>query len=322
MKKQLTIIIFLIFLKVNFIFSQCYLKEIPSYGKPLSTTGSVMLDNLLVNEALKMQQIFGVNINLYAYDDSYSSNAKASGHTIMMGKTLMLEELLKYDSHLSIIAIMAHEFGHVVQNEYNFNTKGDWVGKYPELHADFLAGWYIGKTNIVNAREIQKLGVSFWDKGDNNYYSPGHHGTKYERCAAFYAGFGNGRKNIYDAFNIGANFVANIDRNINQSQILNNSKAKETLREDAGYLCIYNTSKKNKKTKIFINNTYIGKINKVFKKNEETPSYAKSGTLSLPLNPGNYTVSIYKKILFGFSISYKYINISSKGSTVVNIAND
>jgi hypothetical protein len=322
MKKKLALIFSLIFLNFNLLFSQCYINEIPSYGTPLSTTGNSALDNLLITESIKMEVLFGVKIDLYAYDDSYSSNALAHGHTIMMGKTLMLEELLKYGTHRSIVAIMAHEFAHIVQHEYNLNYKGDWVGKYPELHADFLAGWYIGKTNIISDRELQNLGVSFWDKGDEHYYSPDSHGSKYERCAAFFAGYRNSNKNIYDAFYSGTNFVANIERNISQSSILNNSESQVSLSKDAGYLCIYNTSYKNKRTKLFLNNVYVGKTSKVFNKFDTSPAYGKAGTLSLPLNPGKYTLSIYKKILFGCSIKFKYLYISEKGSSIIDIGND
>lgn len=65
------------------------------------------------------------------------------------------------------------------------------ANKRPELHADFLSGWYLGIRSHqlpgkVNANEAATF---MYQIGDTNFNSPSHHGTADERLAAFGGGF-------------------------------------------------------------------------------------------------------------------------------------
>jgi hypothetical protein len=196
----------LILSQITISYSQCFIKEIPSIGRPLKTTGSKKLDKILSKEVKYLEKSFLVDVNLYAYDDAEFPNAYAvniAPYTIILGKGLLLDEYVNTDGYFSIVAIMAHEFAHVTQ--YKFNEQ--LTGKYSELHADFLAGWYMARMKGLSSLEIEKISLSFWDKGDDNYFSENHHGTSQERRAAFLEGFKNSQMDIFDAFAAGKKFV-------------------------------------------------------------------------------------------------------------------
>lgn len=96
------------------------------------------------------------------------------------------------------LAICAHEFGHIVQ--YNYQVDGRFVidilnegqptVRRGELHADFLTGYYVGVAKRRNpdtpAASIARAAHSI---GDWNVDSKGHHGTPEERGAAVYEGY-------------------------------------------------------------------------------------------------------------------------------------
>lgn len=111
------------------------------------------------------------------------------------------------------VAVFAHEFGHIAQFAFNFPRV---AGKAPELHADFMAGWYTGTRavqlygrQVVNFGEITR---EMFDIGDNDFTSPSHHGTPQERVTAYSAGArfavqNGGRADVRMAFVTGRQFI-------------------------------------------------------------------------------------------------------------------
>jgi hypothetical protein len=97
---------------------------------------------------------------------------------------MLSEQLLKTDGIQVTKAILAHEFAHAVQHLYGWKEPG----KQPELHADFIAGYYIGKTYNLSQEEMSSFYKTFAELGDNEFFSPNHHGTSAERLCAFYEG--------------------------------------------------------------------------------------------------------------------------------------
>lgn len=84
---------------------------------------------------------------------------------------------------------MAHEWAHIVQ----FSKGHRNAGKSVELHADFLAGWFLGRTSVAREfpsdKQRQEAGYRIFFYGDNNIHSPDHHGTGVERASAIQSGF-------------------------------------------------------------------------------------------------------------------------------------
>ena len=98
---------------------------------------------------------------------------------------------------------MAHEFGHLAQYKQGFRESG----KRPELHADFMAGWYLslrGRYAWTNLMPTLKL---FYELGDYQFNSPTHHGTPDERLAAARAGFASNATSAAQAYALGWQFV-------------------------------------------------------------------------------------------------------------------
>ena len=217
MNKKIILFIISPILFIHILNAQCFLNETPSWGTPLSTTGSPKLDQILVNEAVLMQSEFGVKAYLSAYNDQDGPNAFAidgNAYFIIMGKTLMLDEYVNINNANSIIAIMAHEFGHLLQYKNNLKANDGWFGKWPELQADFMSGWYMGKKKYLPNSEFEKVINSFWVKGDDNYFSPSHHGTREERAIAFKNGYLNANLSLTEAYNYGINFIEKISKEL------------------------------------------------------------------------------------------------------------
>jgi hypothetical protein len=207
MKKQYLIILFfyLFNTSINNTYSQCFINgNLTSIGKKLNTTGSPTLDAKLSSESKTLNEIFAVEVELYAYDDKNSQNAYASpvceilncDGSIRLGKSLLLDEIVVANGYLSVIGIMAHEYAHIVQ----FQQKSKLTGKYAELQADFLAGWYLGKTKNISFNDLKPFANSLYFKGDFNFWSTQHHGTPEERAKAMVIGFINSYRTLKDAY--------------------------------------------------------------------------------------------------------------------------
>jgi hypothetical protein len=172
---------------------------------------------------------FRLRPRFYFYDDGENPNAYAVRETIgaaddypadyrdgiiVMGTNLLDGELDRREmsgpgtlqTNSVPEAILAHEFAHLRQ----FRKSSPLAfGKPRELHADYLAGWYIRRVHLKYRTNFNpaKAGRCFYQKGDTAFYSPQHHGTKDERLAAFLAGYGDESPGVHDAYARGQRYV-------------------------------------------------------------------------------------------------------------------
>ena len=115
---------------------------------------------------------------------------------------------------LQVAAILAHEFGHIVQffsTYYRQLRKAHRTVKLVELHADFLAGYFVARRRerFPDLR-LQGLGEAWEAMGDVDYNNPKHHGTSAERLKAIEQGYFWGRDSgggIREAAESGAAFI-------------------------------------------------------------------------------------------------------------------
>lgn len=168
-------------------------------GRVFKTTGNASLDSAINGEAGNIASVFGVTPQLYALDDSQSSNAYAdcSNNRVFIGLRLLRDELWSMDKgSLAVAGIMAHEFTHI----YQCAVGGTLTGSKMELQADYMAGWYMRHEKSVYGLDISGFARSVWEKGDYNFRDPQHHGTPSQRVAAMTAGFGNRTTSVSTAF--------------------------------------------------------------------------------------------------------------------------
>jgi hypothetical protein len=166
------------------------------------SSGDSNLDKSLGRALARAAGKFGVAPSFAFYRDGSKPNAYASSMTmtsgtwgsVVFGRSLFQDQLNRYkDGGVSVLAIVAHEFGHILQ--YRNKMLEDLQASEPtvrriELHADYLSGWYLG------LRKKEDPSISLWGSGDTfkrigdyEYTNPNHHGTPEQRVAASEAGF-------------------------------------------------------------------------------------------------------------------------------------
>jgi hypothetical protein len=192
MKKIFTTIIILSL--INNIKGQCYSagQNLPNSGFIVQTSGYADLDKIVFQEINQLQQFFGVKIDFFYLLETYNANAMYDRRcnyncngSVFLGIKMLYNQLQKKHGIECVRAILAHEFGHCVQFLMNWNE----FGKRPELHADYMAGYYTGKMYNYSEDQINSLFKEFYSMGDYNYWTTDHHGTAIERKCAFEEGY-------------------------------------------------------------------------------------------------------------------------------------
>jgi hypothetical protein len=104
--------------------------------------------------------------------------------SVFLGTKLMRSELSDGRPH-AFAAIIGHEFAHAMQARKKYPLDGKWC----ELHADYMAGYYVAtRSHLADQAPVQSY-LSLYKKGDYNFNDVGHHGTPKERGDAFEAGY-------------------------------------------------------------------------------------------------------------------------------------
>lgn len=200
---------FFLLLISSWVFSQCSLQNAPNNANSyLASTKNSLLDNLILCQKAKLESLFGIQVKLniskgtngLAYP--FCSLDNCSG-TIDLGVDLLKSEYKKEVGSYFIIGILAHEFAHLVQFKNNMHFDST---VQQEIHADILAGWYLGyyfdqvigdsPDRYLGASDLMytikkfknELKISFGQIGDTQYYSVEHHGNFLTRSMAFHHG--------------------------------------------------------------------------------------------------------------------------------------
>jgi len=176
----------------------------------LESSGDAATDRFLGLALSRLAQTFGVRPGFGFFDDRKSPNAFATPRTIfpnsegtvVMGKRLFTQLMSNPDDGMTVIAVCAHEFGHIYQMSTNYAQSLKELDKTVrplELHADFLAGYFLAlRKKDHSALELQAVGRTISAMGDTDFVSPQHHGTSDERIAAITAGYSLGRDSNVD----------------------------------------------------------------------------------------------------------------------------
>ncbi|PSO30608.1 hypothetical protein [Bradyrhizobium sp. MOS002] len=163
----------------------------------LSKSDDPAFDNALIAELRRILRIIPINPgfkyvsdnNAYATDTTIV--AGTSG-TVLIGLKLVRELLKPSQGGVAVACVLAHECGHIFQffsSEKYFDRLDGTTQRYRELHADFLAGYYLAKrmgAATAQMREVEKALVDF---GDYHAGNPKDHGTPGQRLAALDKGY-------------------------------------------------------------------------------------------------------------------------------------
>ena len=192
----------------------------------IASSGNRDFDYALAHTLSRLTDTFGVLPGFAYFDDYDGENAYAtdvrrlarSDGSVLFGKRMFLSYLDQPEHpEVSVAAICAHEFAHILQFKLNIDRRldaGQRTVKRKELHADFLAGYFAG----VRKRERPEFPAAVFAAtkfaiGDHEIHDRDHHGTPDERAAAVVRGFETShrdRRNLNDAVQIGLNYVSRL----------------------------------------------------------------------------------------------------------------
>ncbi len=158
-------------------------------------SGNPDLDYALAQALANLSELFGVLPGFCYYDDSGSPNALATSDqlldrtdgTVMMGLSF-LGEMLRMPERpdASIVAVCAHEFGHIVSYKTGLinQLKGGGGVFRSEQFADYMAGYFAGTRKLLRPDYPAVVFAS-----TQNYFGGGDHGSSSQRGEAVQAGF-------------------------------------------------------------------------------------------------------------------------------------
>lgn len=179
--------------------AQCLRGSLPQ-ANFFHSTGDPILDKQLDTEARAIGRVLEVSPKLYILDDGDQPNAYAvppsadlpSG-AVCLGIRL-LSDVLKETNGApeGVDGILAHEFGHILQAKLNSPLSGKWR----ELHADYMAGYCLGKRRM----HMNAFAWCLYKLGDYGFSNPTHHGTPASRNEAMVQGYLNSGSSLEEAF--------------------------------------------------------------------------------------------------------------------------
>jgi hypothetical protein len=193
------------------------LQNFKTYG----SSGNGKIDRAIIAELKKILKIFPIDPGFKFIDDQ-SPNAFAipdnvvagTTGTVFIGLRLINNEFSQSEyGGVAVAGICAHECAHVYQmNTGYMSALSGPTAKLVELHADYLAGFYLGKDGSHPSAHIDLFAQSLYSRGDYNFNNRQHHGTPEQRLAAMQKGYGAGADNVdlSEAADDGSTFVKSL----------------------------------------------------------------------------------------------------------------
>jgi hypothetical protein len=172
----------------------------------LVRTRNPNLDQGINEDIDQLDQLFGIRIAVYFPNDgmmdaSFSPQQndelilredgdvreRLTGSIFISLGLLQKEYQEANGSWMAVPGIVSHEAAHAMQHANNFPYPN---GVRKELHADFMAGWYVAHRCRCGGPDPRAAFESFYRKGDSlGFFDPRHHGTSEERVTMMLAGY-------------------------------------------------------------------------------------------------------------------------------------
>lgn len=227
------------------------------FGKEVlsTTTGVAPLDHFITDQSVKLMTMFRVVPELYYIMEGEIDNAIASPETttpfskgtVLLGRELLLSQMAASDRGFpAIVGILAHEFAHILQ----FTSEGA-IGSSAEieLHADFLAGYYLGRQGFMLPEEVDVFAHSLFTFGDDpEVLQEPDHGSGDQRVAAMLSGYHHHTLPLREAYQQGIDRARELlgsfqDLGSGLPEIpdaLHDVQARSSLRSDARPIAFHN----------------------------------------------------------------------------------
>lgn len=167
---------------------------------PTPLVGINWIDNLIRPEVIHLNSFFSAHPWIMWADSSslaFVSQAEYArgynGHIVLSRK--LLNDLRSPDSQGQnlLFTILAHEYAHLYQHNrgwWHFLMEGAKTKRALELHADYLAGFYLAQRHTRLPQYNPNIVMTRWfDLGDYSFSALEHHGTPEQRAAALTAGY-------------------------------------------------------------------------------------------------------------------------------------
>lgn len=187
-----------------------------------SSSGNPQLDGALIAELRHILDVFPINPGFkYIYDPQPNAFAvpdtmvQGTQGTVFFGLNLIQQEMqaAQYGG-VAVAGISAHECGHIFQFFSGYAQRLSGATAMPmELHADYLAGYYMGKRKQFSTDRVSVFAQSVFNKGDYAFNDRSHHGTPEQRRSAMLAGYqaaANKGMSLNAAAQEGANLVGGL----------------------------------------------------------------------------------------------------------------
>jgi hypothetical protein len=181
------------------------------YVEIATSSGDAETDRFLGVALGRLASAFRVGPGFAFFDDGKAPNALAVAETllgsgpgtVLMGMHLFGQLMARVrDGGITVIAVCAHEFGHIYQMQADYKDKLlelDTTARPVELHADFLAGYYLALRKAEHPElNLSLVGRVLHALGDTDFTNRQHHGTPEERFGALSAGFKFGTEGKHD----------------------------------------------------------------------------------------------------------------------------
>lgn len=165
-----------------------------------ASSGNDNLDSALGVLLVHMSRFFAVEPQFGFIWEEQGPNAFATAYnaggfpdgTVAFGRRLLDIELNKANGDFAVMAISAHEFGHIRQyrDRYIDRIETSLPRYCVELHADFAAGAFIAYwKRMMRPEHLLRIGDTWAGLGSTDFNNPGSHGTSTQRVRAIEAGF-------------------------------------------------------------------------------------------------------------------------------------
>lgn len=192
-------------------------------------SGDDLFDRMLARALVMMTEAFTVFPAFRYYDDADGKNAMATHHclsaydgkrcdgTVVFGARLAMELRPLPAGDAAILAICAHEFGHILAFKRDLRWElvnaGLKVRPNFELHADFMAGFFLRRyVRDFPTLDVRGVARAWLRMGSSDFTDPFWHGTNEMRRESIEAGYylpdRAPRLSIMAAHNAGVRFLA------------------------------------------------------------------------------------------------------------------